>query len=80
MDVAYSPGRNELGEVRDEIRSAPQACVLPEIGIVGRVIQDLSPGAVIGELLQRQGSPGDILGESLSGCVVAAVQTNGVVN
>ena len=80
VDAAYSPGRNELGEVRDEIRSAPQARVLFEIRIEGSVIQDLSPGAVIGELLQRQGSPGDILGESLAGRVVAAVQAHGVVN
>jgi len=79
MDGAYSPGRNELGEVRDEIRSVPQVRVLPELGIVGSVIQDFASRAVAGELLRRRGSPGDILSASLSCRVVAAVQAYGVV-
>ena len=33
---------------------------------------------VVGELLQRQGSPGDVLCEGLSGMVVAAVEAHGV--
>jgi hypothetical protein len=80
VDVADAPGRNELGEVRDEIRSAPQARVLFQIRIVGGVIQDLSSGAVISELLQQQGSPCYILGESLAGRVIAAVRAHGIGN
>ena len=67
MDVADSPGRDELGEVRDEIRGAPQGRVLFEIRVVGSVVQDLASGAVVGELLQRQGSPCDVLPQGLSG-------------
>jgi hypothetical protein len=80
MDVSYSPGRNELGEVRDEIRGAPQVRVLPEVRVVGSVIQDLASRAVVGELLQRQGSPGDVLRQGLAGRVIAAVQAYRVVN
>jgi hypothetical protein len=39
--------------------------------------QDLSPGAVAGEFLQRQGSPGDVLRQGLSGRVIAAFQMHG---
>jgi hypothetical protein len=44
------------------------------------MVQDLASGAVVGELLNRQGRPCDVLGESLSGSVIAAVQAHGIVN
>ena len=48
--------------------------------IAGSMVQDLASGAVVGELLNRQGSPDDVLGENLSGSMIAAVQAHGVVN
>jgi hypothetical protein len=44
------------------------------------MVQDLASRAVVGELLQREGSPCYVLGEGLSGRVIAAVQAYGVVN
>jgi hypothetical protein len=80
MDESHTPGRNELGELCDEIRGAPQACVLLEVGVKGGVIQDLSAGPVVGELLQRQGSSGNVLRQGLSGMVVVAVEAYGIVH
>ena len=37
------------------------------------MIQDFSPRAVIGELVQRTGSPRDVVGEDQSGRVITAV-------
>jgi hypothetical protein len=47
----------------NEIRGVPQVGDLLEAGVAGGVAQDLAPSEVAGELLQHQGSPGDILGE-----------------
>jgi hypothetical protein len=42
--------------------------------------EGLPAGLVVGELLQRQGSPGDVLCEGLLGVAVAAVEAHGVVH
>jgi hypothetical protein len=44
------------------------------------VIQDLSAGPVVGELLQRQGSSGNVLRQGLSGMVVVAFEAYGIVH
>ena len=80
MDTAYAPGRNELRESGDEVHGVPEGGVLLEIGVVGSVIEDLPAGSVVAELLQRQGSPGDVLSKGLSGLVIAPIKTHGVVD
>jgi hypothetical protein len=44
------------------------------------VVEDPASGAVVGEFLQGQGSPADVLSESLPGFVVAAIEAYGVVD
>ncbi len=80
MDTAYAPGRNELRESGDEVRGLPEGGVLLEVGIVVGVVEDLAAGPVIAELLQRQGSPSDVLSKGLSGFVIAPIKRHGVVH
>ena len=70
MNTAYAPGRNELRESGDEVRGVPEGDVLLEVGVVVGVVEDPSARAVIGEFLQRQGSPGDVLSETSPGFVI----------
>jgi hypothetical protein len=44
------------------------------------VIKHLAAGRVIGEFLQRQGSPGNVLSEGLSGFVIATIKAHRVVD
>ena len=80
MDAAYTPRRNELRESGDEVRGVPEGDVLLEVGVVGRMINDLPAGSVVAEFLQREGSPGDVLSKGLSGFVIAPIETHGVVD
>ena len=59
VDAAYAPlrgvprkGRNELRESGDEVHGVPEGGILLEVGIVGRMINDLAAGTVVAELLQ----------------------------
>ena len=52
MDAAYAPGRNELRESGDEVHGVPEGGILLEVGIVGRMINDLPAGPVVAELPQ----------------------------
>ena len=79
VDAAYAPGRNELRESGDEVHGVPEGGVLLELWVVVGVKKDLAAGRVIGEFLQRQGSPGDVLSEGVSGFVIATIKTHGVV-
>ena len=45
---------------------APQVGILLEVGIVGGVIEDFAPGAVMGNFLQGQRSAGNVLSQSLA--------------
>jgi hypothetical protein len=80
MDTAYVPGRNELREGGDEVRGVLEGGVLLEPWIVAGVVEDLAAGPVIGELLQRPGSPGNVLSEGLSGLVTATIEMHRVVD
>ena len=51
-----------------------------EVGVVVGVVEDLTARPVIGEFLQRQGSPGNVLSEGLPGFVIAPMKTHGVVH
>jgi len=44
------------------------------------MINDLPTGPVVAEFLQRQGSPGDVLSEGLSGFVIATIKAHRVVD
>jgi hypothetical protein len=80
VEEPHVPRRDELSKVRDEVRGAPQTGVLLEVGVVGSVKQGLAPGSVVGELLEGQGSPSDILRQGLSGRVIVAGKAYGVVH
>jgi mRNA interferase MazF len=57
VDVAHAPGWYELGQLGDEIRGVPQTGVLLEVGVVVGVVEDLSAGLVVGELLHSTENP-----------------------
>lgn len=80
VHVADAPGWDELGQLRDEISGAPQAGVLLEVGIVGGVVDDLAAELVVGQFLQGEGSPGDVLSEGLSGVVIATIKAHRVID
>src|SRR5271157_2027252 len=44
------------------------------------MINELPAGPVIAEFVQPQGSPGDVLGQGLSGFVIAAIKAHRVVD
>lgn len=80
MDAANAPGRDELRESGDEIHGVPECGVLLKPWVVAGVIKHLAAGRVIGEFLQRQGSPGNVLSEGLSGFVIATIKAHRVVD
>jgi hypothetical protein len=77
VDAANAP-RDELRESGDEVHGVPERGVLLEPRVVAGVRKDLAAERVIGELLQRRGSPGYVLSEGLSGFVIATIKTHRV--
>ena len=67
VDAANAPGRDELRESSDEVRGVPERGVLLEAWVVAGVVEDLAAERVIGELLQRKGSPGNGIEQGLVG-------------
>ena len=65
VDAANAPGRDELRESSDEVRGVPERGVLLEPWVVAGVVEDLAAERVIGELLQRKGSPGNGIEQGL---------------
>jgi len=80
MDAANAPWRDELSESGDEVHGVPEGGVLLKPWIVAGVIKNLVAERVIDELLQRQGSPGDVMSEGLSGFVIATIKAHRVVD